>query len=130
MVHIIKADRGPRVEIHAIERTVHGNGTFVKVYGELKIAAKEVVYAREMKLNSIEVLVLTPLTGAHFLFHVQKWIYSKGTYDNYASIDIFVPTGTVNEMMASGRGQVNLGPPAVLPEDGSIWLDFIAMGDG
>lgn len=128
MVHVIKADRGPLVYIHAIERHVHGNGTFVKVYGELKIAAKEYVYARELKLNSIEVLLLTPHTGAHFMFHAQKWIYAPGQYNNYASIDIF--SISAYEMLSGVRQPVLSGNPAALPENGSIWLDFMALGDG
>jgi len=118
MVEIIKADRGPLIHIHYIERTVHGNGIAVKVYGEMKIAAKEIVYARELQLNTIEVLHLTPHTGVHRGYIPQKWIYNKGEYDNYASIDIFDDAG--NEITA---GHANA------PEDGSIWLDFIALGE-
>jgi len=108
----------PLVHIHYIERTVHGNGIAIKVWGELKIAAKEIVYARDLKLNTLEVLLLTTMTGAHTGYHAQKWIYNKGGYDNYASIDIFNMDGT--EMLASGRG---------LPDDGSLWLDFVALGE-
>jgi len=51
--------RGPRanaplIHIHRIERTVHGNGIGIKVFGEMLIAAKEFVYARELKLNTIQ----------------------------------------------------------------------------
>ena len=116
-MEIIKADRGPLIHIHYIERTVHGTGIAVKVYGEMKIAAGEIVYARELKLNTIEVLLLTPevsYTGHGYI--AQKYIYNKGEYDNYASIDIFDTAG--NEITA-GNG----------PEDGSIWLDFVALGE-
>ena len=115
-MQIIKADRGPLIHIHYIERTVHGNGIAIKVYGEMKIAAKEYVYARELKLNTIECLQLTPHTGAHTGYIAQKWIYNKGEYDNYASIDVFDAAGTE---VTAGMG----------PEDGSIWLDFIALGE-
>ena len=54
----------PVIHIHRIERHVHGNSVCVKVYGEMKIACKEVVFARELKLNSLEVLLLTPEVGA------------------------------------------------------------------
>ena len=116
MVEIIKADRGPLIHIHYIERVVHGRGIAVKVYGKMKIAAKEYVYARELKLNTIEVLVLTPETGTHTGYLVQKWIYNPGEYDNYASVDIFDTSGSE---VTAGRG----------PEDGSIWLNFIALGE-
>ena len=116
MVEVIKADRGPRVEIHHIERHVHGNGVVVKVWGEMKIAAKEYVYARELGLNTVQVLLLTPDTGVHTLYHPQTYIYNKGEYDNYASVDIFDDSGTE---ITAGNG----------PEDGSIWLNFMALGE-
>lgn len=115
-MQIIKADRGPKVEIHYVERTVAGNGVGIKVYGEMKIAAKERVYAHELKLNTIKVLVLTTETGTHHLYHPQKYIVNKGAYGNYASVDIFDANDT--EMTAGN-----------LPQDGSIWLNFIAMGE-
>jgi hypothetical protein len=126
-MEIIKADRGPLIHIHYIERTVHGNGIAIKVYGEMKVAAKEYVYARELKLNTIEVLLLTPMTGDHHLYHVQKYVYNKGEYDNYASVDIF--SAEAYEMIASGRSQSSISAASSLPEDGSIWLDFIALGE-
>jgi len=116
VVEIIKADRGPLIHIHYIDRPVQGRGIAVRVYGKMKIAAKEYVYARELKLNTIEVLVLTPETGTHTGYLVQKWVYNPGEYDNYASVDIFNTDGTE---ITAGRG----------PEDGSIWLDFIALGE-
>jgi len=118
MVQVIKSDRGPLIHVHYIERGVFGNGIAVKVYGEMKIGAKDYVYAKELKLKTIQVLVLTPETGNHVGYHAQKWIYHKGEFDNYASVDIFnVTNGT-----ELGRQE---GPDA----DGSIWLDFIAMGE-
>ena len=116
MVEVIKAERGPLIHIHHIARDIHGNGIAIRVYGEMKIAAKEIVYARELKLNTIQTLNLTTETGKHTLYHPQKWIYHKGEYDNYASIDIFDDAG--NEITA-GSG----------PSDGSVWLDFIALGE-
>lgn len=118
MVQVIKAARGPLIHIHFIERAVHGNGIAIKVYGEMKIAAKEYVYARELKLNTIEVLLLTTETGVHRLLHPQKWVYNKGSYDNYASVDIFDDAG--NEITA---GHANA------PSDGSVWLNFMALGE-
>ena len=116
MVKIIKSDRGPLIHIHYIERVVHGRGIAVKVYGKMKIAAKEYVYARELGLNTVQVLLLTPDTGVHTLYHPQTYIYNKGEYDNYASVDIFDDSGTE---ITAGNG----------PEDGSIWLNFMALGE-
>ena len=82
----------------------------------MKVAAKEYVYARELKLNTIEVLLTTPMTGTHTAYITQNWIYNKGEYDNYASIDIFNDAGTE---ITAGNG----------PEDGSLWLNFIALGE-
>jgi hypothetical protein len=117
-MEIIKADRGPQINIHFIERTVHGSGIGIKVYGEMKIAAGEVVYAKELKLNTIEVLTLTPEVNKNTTvgYIAQKYIYNKGAYDNYASIDIYDTAGT---WLSPGRG----------PVDGSIWLNFIALGE-
>jgi len=118
MVEVIKADRGPLIHIHFVERSVHGDGVAVKVYGEMKIAAKEYVYARELMLNTIQVLQLTPHTGTHRGYIPQKWIYSRGEYDNYASVDVFDYAG--NEITAGHT---------YAPDDGSIWLDFEALGE-
>jgi len=118
MVEVIKTDRGPLIHIHYIERPVQGRGIAVKVYGEMKIAAKEYVYARELKLNTIQTLQLTPHTGVHRGYFANKWIYNKGEYDNYASVDVFDYAG--NEITAGH---------AYAPEDGSIWLDFEALGE-
>jgi len=115
-MEIIKADRGPLIHIHYIERAVHGGGIAVKVYGEMKIAAKEIVYARELKLNTIQCINLTPLTGVHTGYIPQAWIYNKGELDNYASVDIFDTSGSE---VTAGRG----------PEDGSVTLSFIALGE-
>ena len=127
MVQVVKADRGPLIHIHYVERTVHGNGIAIKVWGEMKIAAKEYVYARELKLNTLQVLLLTPETGDHHLYTVQKYIYHKGEYDNYASVDIWSAAGY--EMLASGRGQSEISAPNTLPSDGSIWLNFCVIGE-
>lgn len=128
MVQVIKADRGPLIHIHSVERTIHGNGISIKVYGEMKIAAKEIVYARELKLNTLQVLLLTPETGAHYPFHVQKYIYHKGELDNYASVDIF-SFDTGYEMPSGTRQLTGITHPSALPSDGSLWLNFIALGE-
>ena len=46
----------------------------------------------------------------------QKFVYHKGEYNNYASIDIYDDASTAQ---AAGTG----------PVDGSVWLDFIAKGE-
>lgn len=109
-------DRTPLIHIHYVERTVAGQGIAIKVYGEMLIAAKEYVYARELKLNTLEVLLLTPEGADHLPVIAKKWIYHKGELDNYASIDLFDHNGT--ELIA-GQGR----------SDGSTWLNFLAMGE-
>lgn len=117
----------PLIHIHHVKRDIHGNGIAIKVYGEMKIAGKEVVYARELKLNTLQVLLLTVEQGAHNIIVPSKWIYHKGEYDNYASVDVFCITGGY-EMLRDSR-IATPAVPEVLPEDGSIWLNFIALGE-
>ena len=116
----------PLIHVHYVRRDVHGNGLGIKVYGELKIAAKEVVYARELKLNTLQVLLLTIEQGTHYNFNPTKYISQKGQYENYASIDIF---GVASyEMLTSGQTATDT-LPTYLPYDGSIWLNFLALGE-
>lgn len=113
----------PTIHVHHVARDVHGTGIAIRVYGEMKIAAKEVVFAKELKLNTIQMLVLTPeAPTVDFAFTAQKYIHHKGEYDNYASIDIFSHgvDGATAELEA---GNANA------PYDGSIWLNFIALGE-
>jgi len=123
MVEIIIPDRSPAPEIHIhwIERTAppHGQGIGIKVYGQMKVASDQIVYAREFKLNTIVTLQLTPhVDGLARGYIPSKWIYNKGEYDNYASIHVFDHDG--NEIVAGH---------AYAPSEGSIWLDFIAGGE-
>jgi hypothetical protein len=127
MVHVIKAPRGPRVEIHVSERKVDGEGTPVKVYGQLKIAGKERVYARELELNTIQLLLLQPESGTHNPFPTNVYIHHKGEYDNYASVDIFSMDAYQYE--AASRDYWVEEAPATLPYDGSLWFAFIAVGE-
>lgn len=108
----------PLIHIYAIERHVHGNGIHGKVWGEMKIAAGERVWAHELKLNSIEVLNLTPElnTPNTHGYITQKHIHHKGEYNNYASIDIYDDAATYQSA-------------GTAPVDGSIWLDFQAKGE-
>jgi hypothetical protein len=106
------------IHIHNVERHVHGNSISIKIFGEMKIAAGQYVYARELKLNTLQVLTLTPelnLNNTHG-YMAQKFIYHKGELDNYASIDVYNDAGTLQS-------------PGTGPVDGSIWLDFIAKGE-
>ena len=115
----------PLVHIHLIERTIHGNHVAVKVWGEMKIAGKEVVFARELKLKTLQVLLLTTEHGTHSLYTASKNIYHKGELDNYASIDIF--SADAYEMTAGSYTDVDIS--SELPYDGSLWLNFVAMGE-
>ena len=116
----------PLIHIHDIERHVFGNGIVVKVWGQMKIAAKEVVFARELKLNTLQVLLLTVETGHHWPWTANKWVYHKGEFDNYASIDIISPqTG----YQFDPDSRTDLVVPSELPADGSIWLNFMALGE-
>ena len=116
----------PLIHIHDIERHVFGNGIVVKVWGQMKIAAKEVVFARELKMNTLQVLLLTVETGHHWPWSANKWVYHKGEFDNYASIDILSPQ-TGYQFDADSR--TDLVVASELPADGSIWLNFMALGE-
>ncbi len=115
----------PLIHIHLIERTIHGNHVAVKTFGEMKIGAKEIVYARELKLKTLQVLLLTPEHGVHQMFVPSKNIYHKGELDNYASIDVF--SATANELPPSGSVSVAIATAG--PTDSSIWLNFMAIGE-
>lgn len=117
----------PVIELHHIERHVHGNGIAIKVWGEMKVSGKQTVFARELGLNTLQVLLLNTETGAHNLFHAQKQIYHKGENDNWASIDILGPGS--GEAQFLNDGGVWQASAAELPTDGSIWLDFHALGE-
>lgn len=109
----------PLIHIHKIDRFVHGNGIGIAVYGEMKLAAGEAVFARELMLNTLQVLLLTPevpMNDNDLGYMAQKFVYNKGLYGNYASIDVYDDAGT---WQAPGTG----------PTDGSIWLDFLAHGE-
>jgi len=118
----------PRIEIDHIARDIHGNGIAIRVYGQMKIAAKEVVFAHEFKLNTLEVLTLTVEQGTHNIYVPSKWIYHKGEYDNYASIDVFCIDSGGYEMLAASK-IATPSIPETLPDNGSIWLNFIAVGE-
>jgi len=105
----------PLIHIYSIERKVQGSGVYGIIYGEMKIASGERVWAHELKCNSIEVLTLTPELNINngLGYMAQKFIYRKGEYNNYASIDVYDDNSTAQ---IRGTG----------PVDGSIWLDFVA----
>jgi hypothetical protein len=117
----------PLIHVHSIRREVFGNEISLWVAGEMKIAAKEVVFAKELKLNTLQVLTLTIESGDHYAWTPKKWIYHKGEYDNYASVDIMCPDAY--QYIAGSRGQSQISAPSELPYDGSIWLNFIAVGE-
>lgn len=117
----------PLIHIHLVERTIHGNHVAVKVWGEMKIAAKEVVFARELKLKTLQVLLLTPEAGWHAPTTVAKNIYHKGELGNYASIDIFGIDAAYEYTAGTRVGTITI--PSSLPYDGSMWLNFMAIGE-
>jgi len=119
----------PLIHIHHIKRDVFGNGIAITVKGELKIAAKEIIFARELKLNTLQEIQLTIETGSHWMYTAQKNIHSKGEYDNYASIDILAVATAPYEGLDSGLTVVGRTRPSYLPSDASIWLNFEALGE-
>ena len=61
----------------------------------MKIAGGERVWAKELGLKTLQVLVLTPEINRRGLgYMAQKYIHQKGAYNNYASIDVFSDAGT------------------------------------
>ena len=84
----------------------------------MKVHSGVYVYARELKLNTLQVLLLTPeLNRDNGLgYMAQKFIYHKGELDNYASLAIY-DDNSVQQTPGTG------------PVDGSIWLDFEAIGE-
>lgn len=108
----------PLIHIHYMERVVSGQGIAIKVYGEMKVVSDLKIYAKDLKLNTIETLLLTPM-GSDQAYHVGKYIVNKGEYDNYASVHVFNAAG--NRIDAN----TYKGPET----DGSIWLDFEALGE-
>lgn len=108
----------PQIHVHFVHRDIFGNGIAIRSYGAIKIAAGEYVWAYELKLNTLQVLVLTPelsppqATG----YMAHKAIWRPGEYDNYASIDIYSDAGAFQG-------------PGTPPIDGSIWLNFVALGE-
>ena len=125
MAKVIKRADGPRFEIQVQDRVVKGESVFVRVYGEMKIGAKERVYARDLGLRTIQLLMLQPEHGTHNPYTTGVWIYRKGELDNYASIDIFSMDGY--EMYLNA--QTSVSAARTLPYDGSLWLGFIALGE-
>lgn len=110
----------PQIDIHYIERKVHGNGIAVKVWGEMLVASQESVHSYDLGLTSLQVLILTPLTGKYTIDPHSgqrdtipwptKYVWAKGRPDNRATIYLWDDTSTEHT--------------------GSVWLDFHALGDG
>lgn len=108
----------PLIHIHFMERTVQGTGIAIKVYGEMKVVSDQLIYARDLKLNTLQVLTLTPM-GSDQRYTAQTYIVNKGEYDNYASVHVFDAAG--NRIDAN----TYKGPET----DGSIWLVYSALGE-
>jgi hypothetical protein len=111
-----------KVEIHAMERVRNGYSSFIRVYGEMRIAARECVLASELKLSTINMLMLTPESaagaGTAGTLSSKAFIKQKGQFDNWASIDIYNDAGTY----------IIAGNAAAL-DNGSVWLQFMALGE-
>jgi hypothetical protein len=116
--HLLWGGGRPLVHIHTIERHVHGNSVCIHLYGEMKIAAGERVWARELGLKTLQVLLLTPEINLNngIGYMAQKYISFKGRFNNFASIDIYDDAS-------------NWQSPGTGPVDGSLWLDFEALGE-
>lgn len=108
----------PLIHIHYMERVVSGQGVAIKVWGEMKVISDVLIYAKDLKLNSIETLLLTPM-GSDKAYIAGKYVVNKGEYGNYASVHVFNADG--NRIDASSYK----GPET----DGSIWLNFEALGE-
>lgn len=108
----------PQIQVHFEHRDIGGNGIAVKVYGEMKIAAGERVWARELGLKTLQVMILTPEINLNngLGYMAQKYISFKGRFNNFASIDIYDDAS-------------NWQSPGTGPVDGSLWLDFFALGE-
>lgn len=121
MVEVILTSRtvgpSPRIEIHAVDPVTEGYGVTKKVYGQILCAGSELIYAEDLKLRTIHVLLLTPETPAPGNdYYAKDVVWNKGVYNNYASIDIYHPAGT---LITAGNG----------PSNGSVWLHFLAVGE-
>jgi len=70
----------PQIHVHHVARDVFGNGIAIRSYGEIKIAAGEYVWAKELLMNTLQVLVLTPEIGTNngLGYMAQKAIWHKG----------------------------------------------------
>ena len=108
----------PQIHVHFEHRDIFGNGIAVRVYGEMKIAAGERVWARELGLKTLQVMILTPEINLNngLGYMAQKYISFKGRFNNFASIDIYDDAS-------------NWQSPGTGPVDGSLWLDFEALGE-
>jgi len=108
----------PLIHVSNAERSVAGRSVHGKIFGSIKIAAGERVWAHELKLNSIETIVLTPELNLNngVGYMAQKYVHQPGAYNNYASIDIY---DDASNWESAGNG----------PVDGSIWLNFVAAGE-
>ena len=87
---------------------------FVEVWGEIECAHPALINARDLRLKSIQNIILTAdastLTGAPTHVNVTKQVFNKGQKRNQASIYIYDIEGTSSL-------------------SGSVYLNFLAMGE-
>jgi hypothetical protein len=92
----------------------------VVVWGEALLKSQEVIKAEDLDLITIKNLVLTPVTGKYAIDpHAEgsrdtipwptKYIWKKGEPMNEATVYLWDDTSTEH--------------------DGSVWLNFIALGE-
>ena len=87
---------------------------FIEVWGEIECGSPALVNARDLRLKSIQNIILTAdastLLNAPRFVNVSKQVFNKGQKRNNASIYIY-----------------DIGGTAEL--SGSVYLNFLAMGE-
>lgn len=108
----------PEFEIDIAYRPKEGNEAVV-VWGEVLISSQEVIRSQDLDLLTIKNLLLLPQTGKYTtdphsgvkdtIPWPTKYIYNKGEPDNEATVYLWDDTSTEH--------------------DGSVWLNFQALGE-
>lgn len=101
-----------RIDIQKELKVDPGTET-VEVWGEIEVTSPALVHARDLRLKSIQNLLMTvdaqPARGVGDMF-ASKYVYSKGQKNNYASIYVW---------------DLSDGVQAT----GSHYINFLAMGE-
>jgi hypothetical protein len=91
----------PTVRIFRLRK--EDNVDFWEVWGNVRIAHGERIWARNIGLKSIDSLLLTPEGGSVDAYFATKWVWYPKRPSNYASIHIFDHDGSAH----SGSVDVN-----------------------